>query len=64
MAGRTRANACTGKVRHPDRAAALDHLYQLGRRGATTQTLAAYRCRFCKAWHVGNVRKRKTRSWR
>lgn len=58
MARRTRESSCTGKVAHPDKAAALGAIAGLARRGALPTMLTAYRCRFCSSWHVGNERQR------
>ncbi|BBA99251.1 hypothetical protein RVR_5791 [Actinacidiphila reveromycinica] len=52
MKTRTRARACTGKVRHPDRATALVARARLIAGGATRLTV--YRCKHCAAWHVGH----------
>jgi len=50
----TRAKACTGKARHPDRATAERHRWGLIRNGASPAQYVAYRCRFCGSWHVGH----------
>lgn len=44
----------TGKIVHPDRRHALDHLASMKRAGMRdgSQT-EAYRCNQCDGWHVG-----------
>jgi hypothetical protein len=49
-----RRRGCEGKVRHTERADALQHLRQL-RRIDHAWHLNIYRCRFCKGWHVGHA---------
>jgi hypothetical protein len=61
----TRARACDGKHPYPDRKSALDALFALARdSGAAFWRLNAYRCRWCRSWHIGhsgraNGRRRK-----
>jgi hypothetical protein len=49
-----RRHECHTKRQHSDKAAALKVIGDLLRmeRGAG---LAAYRCRFCKCWHIGHL---------
>lgn len=54
----TRAKACTGKQRHPDKATAEGHRFSLIRRGASSVQFVAYKCKFCGAWHVGHRMRR------
>ena len=46
---KTRANSCTGKVRHKDRTAAIIALERVNNHG-----LSGYPCRYCGGWHLGN----------
>ncbi len=46
---KTRANSCTGKVRHKNRGAAIAALKKINNAG-----LSGYPCRYCKGWHLGN----------
>jgi hypothetical protein len=52
---RTRAQACTGKKQHADKADDEEHRARLVRRGASAQLLRTYRCEFCGAYHVGHA---------
>lgn len=56
MKTRTRARACTGKVRHPDRDTALGHRAKLLAAGAVRITV--YPCKHCAGWHTGHYRPR------
>lgn len=47
---RVRRNQCGAKVRHATHADAMLHLRSLRSR----DPLNAYRCAFCKGWHVGH----------
>lgn len=49
-----RRRGCEGKVQHADRAAARAHMFALIARGGTG--LNVYRCRRCRAFHVGHRR--------
>lgn len=46
---KTKANSCTGKVRHKDRQAAIIALKRINNHG-----LSGYHCSYCKGWHLGN----------
>ena len=50
---RLRRKSCDGKVRHADSTAALAHIRGLIRNGGIGQ-FDAYRCKFCKGYHVGH----------
>lgn len=50
---RIRRRSCTGKIRHADRAHAVQHM--LGLRRRSPALLNVYRCPFCKGWHVGRA---------
>lgn len=56
---RTKGRMCTGKIRHPNKAAAERALRALVARGAAPFRLRAYRCDHCGSWHVGHVRRRR-----
>lgn len=43
----------TGKIRHPDREHAHDHLASLKRSGKRCGETEVYRCGKCGGWHVG-----------
>ncbi len=45
----TRADSCTGKIRHRSRGGAIAHLKALG-----NAQMTGYHCRFCKGWHIGH----------
>ena len=45
-----RRNQCGDKIRHVTHAAAMHHLKALH----SPLPLSAYRCKFCKGWHVGH----------
>lgn len=49
-----KAEQCSGKQRHPDRAAAEAHVFALARAGGMLKRLRVYLCRFCGCWHVGH----------
>lgn len=49
-----RRRACDGKQRHPTAERAWAHITSLARSGLAKGTLNAYRCRFCRGWHVGH----------
>lgn len=49
-----RRKACTGKIRHIDKAAA-DLVYRKVRR--TTGYMEPYKCRWCGGWHLGHARR-------
>lgn len=55
---RSRARACTGKIRHPSRAEALAHIAGLVRAGAADNAYEPYRCPprrgGCGGWHIGH----------
>lgn len=60
-ATQSKGRACQGKRRHPDRAAAEQHLQRLIRNRAAKGGLMAYECRHCNnyatgrnGWHVGH----------
>lgn len=46
---RNKSNACSGKVRHRNRHAAIKALKAINNRG-----LSGYLCPYCKGWHLGN----------
>jgi len=46
-----RLSACEGKFRHATRAAALRAV----RRRRDGRLPRPYRCRFCRAWHIGST---------
>ncbi len=46
---RTKANSCTGKVRHANRCRTIRVLKKLNNAG-----LSGYRCGYCHGWHIGN----------
>lgn len=53
---KTKARACTGKIKHATRQKALGHLFQLVANGADIRRLKAYRCPTdSRHWHVGHV---------
>lgn len=56
MKRRTRARMCAGKVPHESREAARGQLRSLFRRNGAVR-MRAYRCPFCKSWHVGHLPK-------
>lgn len=57
---RTRARMCTGKVRHPDKAAAEAAMWRMVREGAARRRLNVYRCDHCEGgFHVGHVGRRR-----
>lgn len=45
----TKANSCTGKVRHRNRLGAIIALKKVNNRG-----LSGYACKYCGGWHLGN----------
>lgn len=49
-----RRKACDGKIRHTDKRNSLKHLISLKKEGGVN--LNAYRCKFCKGWHIGHYR--------
>ena len=51
---RLRRKQCEGKVRHPDRDAALAHIFSLVRKGKARGLMSPYKCRWCGAWHMGH----------
>lgn len=53
----TKARSCTGKHQHKTRNDAMDHLWNLRRKDAAVR-MHAYRCKFCKYYHVGHYRRR------
>ncbi len=58
---RTLARACTGKLRHQQRAAALAHIARLVRHGAAPGAYGPYPCPAgCGGWHVGHRRRTRT----
>lgn len=46
---RSRANSCTGKVRHRNWNSAITALKKVNNAG-----LSGHYCPFCKGWHLGN----------
>ncbi len=48
---------CSGKMGHQSQEQADDHRFQVLRR--TGSYMRAYRCSFCKLWHVGHVGERR-----
>lgn len=59
MSTKSRARACDGKIRNPDRAAAEEQLRRWARlSGADPARYAVYRCRHCHHWHIGHRPKR------
>jgi hypothetical protein len=54
--------SCDGKVRHPNRRAAMGAMWAAIRdHDLNRSELTVYRCAFCESWHVGhrkNVRRR------
>jgi hypothetical protein len=55
---RLRRRACEGKVRHTDLGAAMAHKKALLKK-VGGHAIGAYRCKFCKGWHVGRRSIRK-----
>ena len=51
----TKTRSCEGKQRHASKTAARVHMYALIDKGAAL--LNIYKCRYCKTWHVGHVRR-------
>lgn len=51
----TKTRSCEGKKRHASKTAARVHMYALITKGAAL--LNVYKCRYCKAWHVGHIRR-------
>jgi hypothetical protein len=49
---RIRRRSCEGKQRHEDETGAVAHCKSLG------WSWRAYRCKFCKGWHVGRPTKK------
>lgn len=49
-----RDHACKGKHRHKSRGAAEAHIRSFEKQGRASKRDAAYRCRFCRGWHVGH----------
>jgi hypothetical protein len=53
-------NGCKGKVRHPTRDMADEHIEGLKADGKAGHPkgppMMPYRCRFCGTWHVGHYR--------
>ena len=49
-----RRRACGGKKKFPTRTRAISAAVRISRQ--TKERLRAYRCRFCRAWHVGHAR--------
>jgi len=45
----TRADSCSGKIRHVTYGNAVAHLKSLG-----NAQMRAYLCRFCKGFHIGH----------
>lgn len=57
-----KARECGTKQQHPTQAEALAHWSALVRGGSSRKRLTVYRCRHCRAWHVGHKPKpRRTR---
>lgn len=54
---RIKAKACDGKVRfgHPDTARAAAADVERDHPGNDGHPASAYRCSFCRRWHVGHV---------
>lgn len=48
-----RRRSCEGKIRHPDRSSALQHIRAFGVR--RDRDVEPYWCQFCNGWHVGHV---------
>jgi hypothetical protein len=53
---RTRTNACDGKKKHRDRAAADRHRQRLIRNGSSPALMRVYPCKWCDSYHVGHRR--------
>lgn len=51
---RIRRKSCTGKVRHESAAAGWAAINSLHRTRGDQGRMTAYRCQFCKGWHVGH----------
>jgi hypothetical protein len=47
-----RRKQCGNKVRYPDETEAVSHAIGIGRKLNTV--FRAYRCKFCRGWHIGN----------
>jgi hypothetical protein len=53
---RTRAAACEGKTQYPSRAAAeKTRENYITKQGTDPNGVRAYRCQFCKHFHVGRI---------
>lgn len=48
-----RRKACAGKVRHGSQEEATAHAIHLRRKDG--DRVRAYRCPFCRSWHVGHT---------
>jgi len=55
---RLRRNACLGKRRYPDQESARQDVLFVNRRKGHQKSLAAYRCPFCKWFHIGRRKKK------
>ncbi len=53
---RVRAKACDGKVRHASQQDAQHACFLTKKR--LSEWLIAYKCKFCKGWHVGHPPRR------
>jgi hypothetical protein len=50
-----RERSCEGKLRYETKQQALNELYRLARTtGTYIRSMHAYRCRFCRGWHLGH----------
>lgn len=50
-----RRKVCGGKVRHTSSNAAYAAINALRRNCRVNGRMNAYRCRFCKGWHIGHA---------
>lgn len=49
-----RVRCCGKKIRHGSLSSAQEHARSVPKRPG--RKLTAYKCRFCRYWHVGNVK--------
>lgn len=63
MTRKDRERACEGKVKHATEAMAraVAHRYRVP---GQVRQMNAYRCRYCKSWHVGHEFGAELRLWR
>jgi hypothetical protein len=54
---RIRKQSCGNKIKYDTQQLALNHMFSLIRKDGVK--MSAYRCKFCKHWHIGRCNKEK-----